>query len=272
MTFTRSSQNLKVATLSMVAALAVNNASYAVGGEGTSLSDKNIRSKTATLKKADITCDPAQTTQVYPNYQTSVLKNTTIEQVASELSKGDGRENDIKGEDNSVIIELFVINGQLHSYKLAYDNIYGLFLEFGERHLSIEEVMERAVKKVEILKGMLSKSLQIRQDKKEYRGIRELKLEVMGGAWSRVIEKIKEDIKRLNEKGKERITIQELRKEYREEAINGFREEYGEKERIFDMRFSKIELDELQRRAENWGYNSSLARNKVANKSLKIIK
>jgi hypothetical protein len=38
------------------------------------------------------------------------------------------------------------------------------------------------------------------------------------------------------------------------------------------MRFSKIELDELQRRAENWGYNSSLARNKVANKSLKIIK
>ena len=263
MTFTRSRQNLKVAILSIVAALAVNSASCGESdGGGSALKTSNDPT----------TCNANTHTVDQCNAELDSVSCSLLNFCGLELSKINSRDGVIL--DNSVkgAIELFVINSQLHLNKLAHDNIYGFFLEFGEGHLSIEEVMERAVRKVEILKGMLSKSLQIRQDKKEYRGIRELKLEVMGGAWSRVIEKIKEDIKRLNEKGKERITIQELRKEYREEAINGFREEYGEKERIFDIRFSKIELDELQCRAENWGYNSSLARNKVANKSLKIIK
>jgi hypothetical protein len=108
----------------------------------------------------------------------------------------------------------------------------GLYLEFGRGNITIEKARDVANRKVELLKLRVKESQEKQQeknDKKGYQGVgkKEILEAVLLKEWSRIKQRISEDIDMLNKNGKEEITIQKLQNEYKESAIKWFSGQYG---------------------------------------------
>jgi hypothetical protein len=191
-------KNLKLVTLSIVAAFAVNNASYTAARE-------------------------------LPNlFSLPVQDSSRISKSGLELSKKEGN-ND---SGNSVFCDLLETDNELDESELDFNYIMGLYLEFGRGNITIEKARDVANRKVELLKLRVKESQEKQQeknDKKGYQGVgkKEILEAVLLKEWSRIKQRISEDIDMLNKNGKEEITIQKLQNEYKESAIKWFSGQYG---------------------------------------------
>ena len=191
-------KNLKLVTLSIVAAFAVNNASYTAARE-------------------------------LPNlFSLPVQDSSRISKAGSELSKKEGN-ND---SGNSTVCDLLKTDNELDESELDFNYIMGLYLEFGRGNITIEKARDVANGKVELLKLRVKESQEKQQeknDKKGYQGVgkKEILEAVLLKEWAKIKQRISEDIDMLNKNGKEEITIQKLQNEYKESAIKWFSGQYG---------------------------------------------
>lgn len=191
-------KNLKLVTLSIVAAFAVNNASYTAARE-------------------------------LPNlFSLPVQDSSRISKAGLELSKKEGN-ND---SGNSAFCDFLETDNELDESELDFNYIMGLYLEFGRGNITIEKARDVANGKVELLKLRVKESQEKQQeknDKKGYQGVgkKEILEAVLLKEWAKIKQRISEDIDMLNKNGKEEITIQKLQNEYKESAIKWFSGQYG---------------------------------------------
>ncbi|MFK7761592.1 MAG: hypothetical protein AB8B46_05785 [Candidatus Midichloriaceae bacterium] len=208
-------KNIKAAALLVIALSAVNNTSNAAGGESASSSGINHHSPyTEKNAKKFSKVDWPDPSSLYLDGFTSVNFGGV----------------DLKSETK--MYDMLKTNAELDKSELDFNYIMGLYLEFGRGNITIEKARDVAKTKVELLKSRVKEFQEKQQennDKKGYQevGNKEILEAVMLNMWSKIEQKISEDIDMLNKNGKEEIVIQKLQNEYKESAIKWFSGQYG---------------------------------------------
>lgn len=125
----------------------------------------------------------------------------------------------IKLQEDQGFINLLKIDNENDRKKIKYDYIFGLFLEFGEGKISIDELDSEVKNRVSICKNSEKKEIKKDEDKVE-----KLLAETTRGVWEKYEKAISVGKKRLENK---EISIGNLQKDYRELAITWFSSQYG---------------------------------------------
>jgi hypothetical protein len=185
-------KNLKLVTLSIVVALAVNNASHAGNEENGSYNAYAVKN----LPTLDYWPAPENIPQESATTNISFGGFSYENKISSELSKADGN-ND--SENNLTFCDLLKTNNELDESELDFNYIMGLYLEFGRGNITVEKARDIAKTKVESLKSRVKEFQEKQQenmDKKGHQevGNKEILEAVLLNMWDKIEQKISEEL------------------------------------------------------------------------------
>ena len=141
----------------------------------------------------------------------------------SNKTKVEESKESLKTQGDRGLVNLLEIDHENEIKYVKYDYIFGLFLEFGEGNISIDELDSEFKRRMIIFKDKEQKAIKKDADKVE-KFLAEDKREV----WEKLENAISSGKKRLQNK---EISYKELQEEYKDKAIEWFSYRYGVQEK-----------------------------------------
>ena len=192
-----------------MAAFAVNNASYTVAEQTPNV----MNSGAASIKKIkNYNAPKEEPDQTNRSSITKSVQNFSV-------------------TDYLAFCDLLKINNELEESKLDFNHLYGVLLQVGSGKITIERAEEITKINVVKLKNRIKHLKKKQKSKNKYENKKITNRRLIEAAflegWIILEKKIGADIKKLNKKGKQKITIQFLQTEYMGAATNWFSGKYG---------------------------------------------
>lgn len=165
-------------------------------------------------------------------WHTSIINNK---------SKVDESKESVKSQEDQGLVNLLKIEQENERSKIKYDYVFGLFLEFAEGNISIDELESEFKKKVIICKDKEQEAIKKDADK-----IEKLLAETTREVWEKFEKAITASKKRLQNK---EVSYTGLQEEYKDKAIEWFGYRYG----IQEKNAGSKSTDKKGKKASNGG-------------------